>query len=299
MDLPKSGLHGAYLRRDIVDHCGRHRLSKAIDIGELRALWTGVVVEARRWLDPWTRAAAAQLSIGPRMALVGATAAFLHGCVSVDSTRTHAVVPYGRGVRSRRGLVVHHADSWAGDVVDLDGLQVLPLDRVVADELCTLPRARDAIALVDEALRFAADRHEEFREQIAKRIQGRLDPRGSVRGSFLLDLASERAESVPESWLRLLLIEQGFPVPEVNWRIPDISGREIYRLDLAWPAQRIAVEYDGYAAHAERAERDEARQADLERRGWIIVRVRAADLADLTRVERELRTAFARRGYVW
>lgn len=299
MHLPKCGLHGAYLRRDIVEHNGRHRLDAAIATGELIALWTGVVVERARLLDPWTRAAAAQLSTGPRMAVVGATAAFLHGCRALGDIRTHIVVPYACKVRSRRGLLVHHADSWERDVIDLDGIQILPLDRVVADELCTLPRPRDAIALVDEALGLAGDAHEQLRTQITHRIRTRLDPRGTVRAMSLLDLASPGAESPPESWLRLLLIERGFPVPEVNWRIAGIAGEDVARADLAWPELRIVVEYDGYAAHVGRAEWDEARQRDLERRGWIVVRVRAADLADLGRVEQELRSAFARRGYTW
>ncbi len=112
--------------------------------------------------------------------------------------------------------------------------------------------------------------------------------------------ASPRAESPPESWTRLLLIEQGFPLPEVNFSILSPVGRELYRLDLAWPLLRIAVEYDGHAVHAGREEQDEARDEDLRRRGWIVVHVRAADLAEPSRdVLAELRAAFARRGYTW
>ena len=97
----------------------------------------------------------------------------------------------------------------------------------------------------------------------------------------------------------MLLIELGFPLPEVNFSLLSPSGRELYRLDLAWPELRIVVEYDGHATHAGREEDDAAREDDLRRRGWIVVRARAADLADPTRLTTELRAAFAERGYTW
>jgi very-short-patch-repair endonuclease len=97
----------------------------------------------------------------------------------------------------------------------------------------------------------------------------------------------------------MLLIESGFPLPEVNFPLLTPDGRELYRLDLAWPQLRIALEYDGHAVHAGHEEHDEARDADLRARGWIVVHARAADLVDPSRLRTELRAAFARRGYNW
>ena len=133
---------------------------------------------------------------------------------------------------------------------------MLALDRVIADLFCLLPwrgRARDALAVLDQALRQAGDDHETFRKAVAARLEQRPDIRGTVRARGLLDLGSERAESPPESWLRLILIEHGFPLPEVNWAITTPDGRELVRLDLAWPRLRICVEYDGWETHAGRA----------------------------------------------
>ena len=97
----------------------------------------------------------------------------------------------------------------------------------------------------------------------------------------------------------MLIIELGFPLPEVNFVLLSPAGRELYRLDLAWPQLRIALEYDGHAAHAGREEHDAAREDDLRRRGWILVRARAEDLADPFRLRNELRAAFTSRGYTW
>lgn len=298
MDVPIPGLHGAYLRRELIAATSRHWVDNAVRGRALTPLWTGVVVESDRWLDPLTRGAAALLTTGPESVLVDGTAAHLHGCRAIDTAQTHVRIRYGREFRSRPGLVVHHGSHFVTDVIERDGLRVLPLDRVVADLLCVLDGS-DALAVIDEALRMAGAEHDRFRGAVRDRIAGRQDPRGTVRATFLLDLASPRVDSPPESWLRLRLVERGFPLPEVNWPVRDLDGTERFRVDLAWPQLRIAVEYDGYEAHADRDEQDAARQQELERRGWIVVRVRKDDLGDMARVEAELRSAFARRGYTW
>lgn len=298
MELPIAGLHGAYRRRDLAEAGGRRITENALRRGLLRPLWTGIVVDTARYLDPLTRSAAGLLATGGDSVLVDETAAHLHGCRSVDVAVTHVRIPYGREFRSRPGLAVHHGGFLAHDVLVVDGLRVLPLDRVVADLLCR-PNGSDGLAVADEALRLARPHSDRFRRAVAERLSCRVDPRGTVRGAVLLDLASPDAESPPESWLRFRIVEKGFPLPEVNWPLSRPDGREIFRVDLAWPSLRIALEYDGYESHADREEEDAARQRELERRGWIVVRVRKEDLRDLSRVCAELRSAFDRRGYTW
>jgi hypothetical protein len=298
MHLPDIGLHGAHRRAALIGAIGRHQLANAIRVDAVRPLWTGVLVETRRLLDPRTRAAAALLTVGPEAVLCGPTAAVLHGCTALRDTDVHVLVPYQRRPRNRPGLVVHHSCFFADQVVEADGLRMLSLPQVVADLLC-LARPSDALAVGDETLRMAEPRCDEFRRAVEARLRMRPDPRGTVRAAGLWDLASPRAESAPESWVRMLLIEQGFPLPEPNHALLTPGGRELYRLDLAWPQLRIALEYDGRAAHAGREEHDAAREEDLRRLGWIVVRARAADLADPSRLLTELRAAFAARGYTW
>jgi hypothetical protein len=302
MPLPVPGLHGAHRRTDLVKLLGRRRLGAALRSGEVVPLWTGTVVEAGRLLDPLTRSAAAQLTAGPRAALCGVTAAQLYGCGSVASPRTHVLVPYGREVENRGGLVVHHGRGIADDIQTIDGLRVLALDRVIADLLCVLPcrgRPQDALAVLDQALRRAGDAHETFRKTVADRLGRRPDIRGTVLARGLLDLGSSRAESPAESWLRLKLIENGVPLPEVNWVIATPEGREIFRLDLAWPSMRVCIEYDGWETHAGRKVADEARAAELRKHGWIVIRVDVDALRSVQGLVAELRAAFAKRGYTW
>jgi hypothetical protein len=296
--LSVPGLHGAHRRAHLVEQCGKRAVENAVRSGLLRPLWTGVVVEAGSELDTRTRAAAALLTAGEDAVLCGPTAAVLHGSTAIASAKTHVVVPYGRGTRSRSGLVVHHGCFFAGQTVELDGLRVLSWPHVLADLVCTA-RPSDALAVADEALRLARPQCEELRAAVVRRIGARPDPRGTVRGAALWELASPLAESPPESWVRSLIIERGFPLPEVNFSLLSPAGRELYRLDLAWPALRIALEYDGHAVHTGREEEDAAREDDLRRRGWIVVHAKAVDLAEPTRLLAELRSAFARRGYTW
>jgi len=296
MALSSAGIHGAYLRSELVAEVGPQAVRSALRNGGIRTWWPGVLIDASRELDRHTRAAAALLTLGPHAAITGSTAAHLHGCSAIDGRLVHALVPYGRNPRPRDGLVVHHADPFHDDVFELDQLRVVVLERVISDLLCTA-RPADALAVTDQALALIADdRREAFRGRVQERLARRPDPRGTVRGARLLGLATGRAESPPESWLLLAIVERGFPPPEANWCVRSSDGRVLYRIDLAWPELRIAVEYDGYAAHLGREDMDAARADDLQRRGWIVIRVTAQDLRCISRLETELRLAFQRRG---
>jgi hypothetical protein len=175
------------------------------------------------------------------------------------------------------------------------GMPVFVLDLVIADLLCTAPR-RLAFACADQALAaLPASRREAFRAAVDKRLVARDDRRGTRRAEVLLALATGKAESPPESWLLLLVADAGFPLPEPQFEVRHLDGRVLYRLDLAWPELRIALEYDGYEAHEGRAEADTERDLRLAGRGWIVIRVRSHDLGEPERVLGELRRAHASR----
>jgi hypothetical protein len=195
--------------------------------------------------------------------------------------------------------VVHHSTGYQNDIVMCDGLSLLALDRVVAEMLCRAD-ARDALAVCDQALALQPDEGRDgWRNRVGERIAERADPRGIRRAQELLAVATGRAESPAESWLRLTVIELGFPWPEANWPLLSPWGELIWRLDLAWPHLRITLEYQGYAVHAERRQQDAARTEGLERRGWIVVTAQASDLQDHHDLYRRLRDAFGRRGHTW
>lgn len=263
--------------------------------GVLAQPWRGVVVRATDVLNLATRAQAALIAVGPPAALSGATSLALHGISAVDELPVHVTVPYTRRVESRPGLVVHRAEFTPSDVIELDGLAMFSLDLALADFLCDGDK-RTAFAALDEAMRgLAADHCRKLRENVRDRILDRRNRRGIHRAQMLLALATGRAESPPESILRLIVVEAGFPVPEAQYEIHTVDGRKLYVLDMAWPTLRIALEYDGFAAHEERSEQDADRDRRMAGRGWVTIRATAADLRDPSRVLAELAAHFARR----
>jgi very-short-patch-repair endonuclease len=93
-------------------------------------------------------------------------------------------------------------------------------------------------------------------------------------------LADGRAESPPESRLRVVLALAGRPaVPQYTVR--DAAGNFVARVDLAYPDRRVAIEYDG-AWHGERGQlaRDRRRHNRLVAAGWTVLYVTAADMHD-------------------
>ncbi|MBO0878565.1 MAG: DUF559 domain-containing protein, partial [Pseudonocardia sp.] len=99
--------------------------------------------------------------------------------------------------------------------------------------------------------------------------------RGCRRLDEVVRLADPRAQSPPESRLRLLLVWAGLP-PVVRHELLDEHGFVVARVDLAYPDAKLAIEYDG-AVHVQR--RDDARDAELADHGWDTVHLTKHDLA--------------------
>jgi hypothetical protein len=290
-------LHGAYRRRDLAAAVGEHGLRTALRDGMLMQPWPGVVVPRARALELPTRAAAAVLFAGDGAVLSGPTAACLYGCTAAEGPDIHVSVPYSRWVRRRPGLVVHHDRFSERDVGELLKLPVVVFDLVIAELLCTQPR-RLALACADQAIALVGPaKADRFISAVQERLNRRDDRRGTSRATVLLGLATGKAESPPESWLRLLVAEAGYPLGVPQYEVRDLDGRVIYRLDLAWPELRIALEYDGYEAHENRESDDAERDARLKARGWLVIRTRTEDMRDSRHLLDRLAQAFAARKY--
>jgi hypothetical protein len=294
VDIP-GALHGASLRSDAVAALGAWRVKAALASGTLVALWPRVLVDSSRQLELLTRAAAALLTVGPDSVLCGLTAARLHGCTAANMSPIHVLMRYERRMQKRAELRVHRGWFSDEDVTEIEGLPVLAFDRTIGDLLCS-PDRREALACADQAVALHPEpQRAMFIAAIAAQLDQRRDRRGTRQAADLLRLVDGRAESPPESWLRLLVVEAGFPPPTVQYRVLNRDGALVYRLDLAWPEIRIALEYDGHEAHVGRRAQDAARDADLARRGWLTVRATVDDLRNPRRLLDELTRAFHER----
>ncbi|MDR0285102.1 MAG: DUF559 domain-containing protein [Propionibacteriaceae bacterium] len=104
-------------------------------------------------------------------------------------------------------------------------------------------------------------------------------------------------DSILETRTRLVIVRAGLPEPVVNheaW----IRGNH-YWIDLAYPDERIGVEYDG-AVHVKdrtQMEKDINRRRILQDDGWIIITVAAPDLRQPEEIVRSVESALVlRRG---
>lgn len=120
--------------------------------------------------------------------------------------------------------------------------------------------------------------------------------RGVVQLRQLVPLSDPRAESPAESRSRLLLVDADLPAPEVQWEVRNDFGVVVYRLDLAYPDIKLAIEYDGEEFHTSQEDRthDEMRRAYLRRLGWTFVILTRKDVyvadpaaANIVRAERD------------
>ena len=110
---------------------------------------------------------------------------------------------------------------------------------------------------------------------IAKRRPG---ARGIRQLRELLPLVDGGAASPKETWLRLLLIDAGLPKPTTQIPVAN-NGHLIAMLDMGWEDFQVAAEYDGDQHRTDRKQyvKDLRRIPEIQRRGWIFIRVIAED----------------------
>jgi hypothetical protein len=252
------------------------------------------------------RCRAARLAVGPRAVICDRTAAWIHGVDALAFWELDRPLPVetvvGPGeVRPRRAAIQSgERDLAAHDVEVIDGLLVTTAVRTALDLGCKL-RRHHALASIDALMRIGVLSTDQLLAEI-DRFKGR---RGVVQLRELILLADPGAESPGESWLRLAIIDEGLPAPVCQFWVL-VDGTPVYRLDLAYPKLRIAIEFDGQEFHSALADRlhDENRRAWLRAQGWHVIVVRADDLApgkrswlnELRRVVAERQRSPFRRG---
>lgn len=211
------------------------------------------------------RTAAAALWV-PGGVITGRAAAALHGADFVDEDTPIEVI--GRSRRPRSGVIVR-AERIAGDeTAAMAGLTVATPVRTALDLARHLPRTR-AVAHLD-ALAAATGIEPSPVLSLAARYPG---ARGVRRARQRVPLLDPGAQSPRESWLRLLVIDAGFPRPEtqIEVRCPGFTAF----IDMGWRALKIGLEYDGEVHLADRVRyvRDIRRHETLTGLGWLMIRV--------------------------
>lgn len=94
--------------------------------------------------------------------------------------------------------------------------------------------------------------------------------------------ARERVESPKETQTRLLLLRAGFAEPVLNLPVREPETGRLYRIDLAYPTRRLAIEYDGFWHSTDKKRHAADRRKDdvLHELGWRVVRASDEDLRE-------------------
>jgi len=178
----------------------------------------------------------------------------------------------GRRIRRQRFLVVTQETLSPDDITTVEGLLVTTPERTAFDALRLL-RGAERLVVADALCHLGLTSVPAIRAYFA--AQKRL--RNLRVGARLIDLVEPLAESPMETRVRVALIEGGLPRPVAQFVVLDGWGDFVARLDLAYPDDKVAVEYDG-AWHWDTRRDDDRRRDRLRAMGWDVLVVSAEDL---------------------
>lgn len=256
----------------------------------VRRLFQGVYSQASVAQTHELYCTAAGLALPPSAVITGRSAATLRGvALARPQDPVEALVPLEARVVRGSGLAVRRTTVDRDDWVSWSGLRLATPQRMALDLLLGRPLP-DAVADLDAVLRSRLVALPEVRSMVEQRSD-----RGIVLARRAVQLADPRAESRPESRVRVWLVLDGLHPQPQHW-IEDSRGR-LARVDLAFIAQRVAVEYDGGWRDGElwALNQDRERLNRVQAAGWEIVFVTAALLRDPERMVATVRAALARR----
>lgn len=273
----------------------RRELDNLVASGQVRrvltnAYWPSTVEDSLA-----TRAQALRLVMGPFSVICDQLAAWLHGVDTFEYEELELLPPLdvlvlrGHSRVRRAGCRGSERDLAPRDICEQQGLIMTTPLRTALDLGCRLPRWK-ALATLDAFMRLCGVTRQEMLAALP-RFRGR---RGVRQLRELIALANPLAESSGESFTRIAILDAGFPEPQLQHWVEE-GGRPIYRLDLAYPHHKVAVEYDGRTFHESKAarQRDQHRRRWLREHGWTVIIVTRDSFGAAARSEwlHELRRA--------
>lgn len=220
--------------------------------GHIRPILRGVHVPSQADDSISLRCRALGLVLSEDAVVTDRTAGWLHG-MPVLKRGSHLKAPpievcHPRDTRTERpSLDGHRRQLRDDDVTVLDGIRVTTPLRTSLD-LGRLLWRFDALSALDAGLRLGVS-HDDILEEV-ERFKGF---RGVRQLRSLAPLADPRAESPPESALRLHWYDAGLPAPDLQIWVA-IDGVALFRLDLGDEESGYAAEYDGVEFHTSPAD---------------------------------------------
>lgn len=255
---------------------GREALADGLPRRELRRwyrpLFRGVYVPKNATPTLEDRTIGAWLTSSRQGIISGAAASAVHGAQWVDDSEPIEILVTDR--RRQPGLLVRTDRIAADEVTRIDGILVTTPARTAYD-LGRYQKRAMALARLD-----ALARATPFDTDDVEMLTHRYGPARGVRQlRELLPLIDAGAASPRESRLRLLLVDNGFPVPDTQIPVFDGGDKPFAFLDMGWCDLQLCVEYDGDQHRTDRPQyvKDLRRLPRIEQCGYEVVRVIAED----------------------
>ncbi|WP_026555451.1 hypothetical protein [Arthrobacter sp. 35W] len=227
--------------------------------------------------------------------------------VHAGDWRVHIARPRGRAKPRRANVVGHQLTLLPGEVVEVDGVRTTSPARTWLDlaRLAGFGRLEELVAAGDSVVCAHGPDFPQPREALCSidDLRRMVAAHAGMRGVRMAREAVERvrvgADSAPETFLRLALVDAGLPEPELNVILRSPLGKPVVWPDAAYPQWRISLQYDGEHHGGSDQHRSDMRRADsTEAAGWLEVRVGWEDLTGgRTAVVRKVRTALLSRGW--
>lgn len=254
-----------------------------------RRLFRDVYVSVTTRDDHLLRVTAAALVMPAGAAVSGRSAALVWGAPLRDYDGDVEILT-PRRFGPVQGMSIRVGPLGAADIADRWGVPVCTALRACWELARALPDL-EAVGWIDALARNRRIRRTHLTAE-ALRHFGEM---GSLRAADTLSLCDPRAESPPESALRVHIRRAGLPRPTPQYRVM-INGEFVARVDLAWPRLKFAVEYDGqWHVDPRQLADDRTRLRALQSVGWTIFHVTRSDMADIDALMRELGAALDRR----
>ncbi|WP_345379744.1 type IV toxin-antitoxin system AbiEi family antitoxin domain-containing protein [Pseudonocardia yuanmonensis] len=242
---------------------------RRVSSGAWRRVAPRVFLVAGHPLSDAARIRIASIWAGQGAVVSGEAAGWWHRMTDRCPPRIQVTVPPMRRPRPPEGIVVRRRALDPADVRSVRGVRITAPALTVLEVAAALPTGGSV--LLDRALQ----RHVAF-DELLSAYHRALGCTGAARMRALLTAAADRADSGGERVLFALLRRAGIEggvraLPFGPWTI-----------DLAFPAERVAVELDGWAWHvdAARFQNDRDKQNALVAAGWTVLRVTWHDVED-------------------
>jgi hypothetical protein len=216
------------------------------------------------------RALAAWLWSGKEAVVAGNSAAALLGAKWVDARLPAELVTSRK--RPPPLIVARNETLDAGEILTIAGVPVTSPARTAFD-LGRRSGLETAVIRVDALARATGVAVED----VQPLVEAHPGVRGLKQLRRVLLLMDAGAESPQETRTRLLLVAAGLPHPQTQIEVLDDWGRVFARIDMGWREWKVGIEYDGSQHWTDPRIRtnDIDRTAELQQRGWILIRVSA------------------------